>query len=125
MHGVHVGIGLGCVVDPIKCVVHNGARATISLGDHTDGAKAKGGMVLNEIKWEDHPETFGHHVGHVRAEELSMLVGGLVGAAAEGRREFHWRPRSIGKGDRDAVGAVVVKGSGGSMVEDTIKWAPV
>ena len=92
LHGFDRSVGLGGAVDAKESAVHDGARASVALGDNSNGAEAEVGVVLHEVKGEDHPETLVDHVGHVFAKKVGEFVGGFVGAAIDSCLEFGGGP---------------------------------
>jgi hypothetical protein len=74
-HALSRGDSDGVLIHPKIRVITNGARAPVPLGDNSQGADSKVGVVHHQAGWKEVPLTLVDHVHKLRSKERYMLVG--------------------------------------------------
>jgi hypothetical protein len=75
LHALSRGNSNGVLIDPKVCVITNGSRAPVPLGDYSQGAESNVGVVHHQAGWKEDPLTFVDYVHKIFSKERDMLVG--------------------------------------------------
>jgi hypothetical protein len=75
LHAFSRGNSNGVLIDPKVCVITNGSRAPVPLGENSQGAESKVGIVHHQAGGKEDPLALVDHVHKLFPKERDMLVG--------------------------------------------------
>ena len=109
LHSLWRGKAKGFQVNTKVCVVGDGARTAVPLGDHAKGRQPEVRVVDEESGWQQNPVAFLNHTNVFLPEEINMILGRLVGTKVQSGELPGEGPSWRLQADWDSMGAVLLE----------------